>query len=66
MRTQFIMDDLGKKIAVILPVKDYEKMLEELDELECIKSYDKAKSRKQEFIPADQVFKAIEQKRKNA
>ena len=65
MRTQFIMDDLGKKIAVILPVKDYEKILEELDELECIKAYDKAKSRKQEFVPAEEVFKAIEHKRKN-
>jgi hypothetical protein len=66
MRTQFIMDDLGKKIAVIVPFKDYEKILEELDELECIKAYDKAKSRKNEFFPAEQVFKSIEQKRKKA
>lgn len=28
MRTQFIMDELGKKIVVIFPVKDYEKMLD--------------------------------------
>jgi PHD/YefM family antitoxin component YafN of YafNO toxin-antitoxin module len=65
MKTQFITDDHGKKVAVILPVKDYEKMMEELDELECIKAYDKAKARKQEFIPAADVFKAIEQKRKH-
>lgn len=66
MKTQFITDDHGKKIAVILPVKDYEKIMDELDELECIKAYDKAKARKQEFVPAADVFKAIEKKRKHA
>ncbi|NVO01782.1 MAG: hypothetical protein HXX09_03700 [Bacteroidetes bacterium] len=66
MKTQFITDDHGKKVAVILPVKDFEKMMDELDELECIKAYDKAKARKQEFIPAADVFKAIEQKQKTA
>lgn len=66
MKTQFITDDHGKKVAVILPVKDYEKIMDELDELECIKAYDKAMARKQEFVPAADVFKAIEQKRKNA
>jgi len=66
MKTQYVTDDHGKKVAVIVPVKDYEKLMDELDELECIKAYDKAKARKQEFIPASDVFKAIEQKRKHA
>ncbi len=64
-KNQFITDAGGKKVAVILPVKDYEKMLDELDEYACIKAYDKANSRKQEFIPAADMFKAIEQKRKH-
>ena len=63
MKNQFITDSQGQKIAVILPIKDYEKMMDELDEYECIKAYDKAKSRKQEFIPAADMFKAIEEKR---
>ena len=66
MKTQFVTDDHGKTVAVIVPVKDYEKLMDELDELECIKAYDKAKARKQEFVPAADVFKAIEQKRKHA
>jgi len=66
MKTQYVTDDHGKKVAVIVPVKDYEKLMEELDEMECIKAYDKAKSRKQEFTPASDVFKAIEEKRKHA
>ncbi len=63
-KNQFITDAGGRKVAVILNMKDYEKMLEELDEYNCIKAYDKAKARKQEFIPAADVFKTIEQKRK--
>lgn len=64
MKNQFVTNDNGQKVAVILPLKDYEKMMEELDEYACIKAYDKAKARKQEFIPAAEVFKAIEEKRK--
>ncbi|MBW8051138.1 MAG: hypothetical protein FVQ77_12525 [Cytophagales bacterium] len=65
MITQYITDDHGKTLAVVVPVKDYEKIMEELDEFECIKAYDKVKARKQEFVPAADVFKSIEQKRKH-
>ncbi len=65
MKIQFVTDSRGQKSAVILPMKDYEKMLEELDEYACIKAYDKAKARKMEFVPAAEMFKAIEQKRKH-
>ncbi|MFI5196541.1 MAG: hypothetical protein ACHQD8_05580 [Chitinophagales bacterium] len=65
MKNQFITNDHGQKVAVILPMKDYEKMMDELDEYACIKAYDKAKAHKQEFIPAAEMFKAIEQKRKH-
>jgi len=43
MQTQYITDAKGKKIAVILPVKEYEKMMEELEVREDIVLYDKAK-----------------------
>lgn len=43
MKTQFITDDNGNKLAVILPIKDYEKMVEELEEIEDIRLYDEAK-----------------------
>ena len=63
MKNQFVTDNTGQKVAVILPIKDYEKMLEELDEYACIKAYDKAKEHKQEYIPASDMFEAIEAKR---
>jgi len=43
MKTQFVTDDHGKKLAVILPIKDYQKMVEELEDIEDILLYDQAK-----------------------
>lgn len=64
MRTQFVTDNNGNKLAVILPIKDYNKMLDDLEELEDIKLYDKAKQGNQEFIDAEQAFEEIEESRK--
>lgn len=64
MKTQFITDNNGNKLAVILPIKDYNKMVNDLEELEDIKLYDKAKQGKQEFIDDEQAFKEIEESRK--
>lgn len=64
MKTQYVTNDHGKKIAVILPLKSYEKMIDGLDELNAIKSYDKIKARKPQFVPAEEMFSAIERKRK--
>ena len=56
MKNQYVTDGQGQKIAIILPIKDYEKMMDDLDEYACIVAYDKAKARKQEFVPANDVF----------
>jgi len=36
MDTQFIVDETGKKTAVILPVEDYEELLEDIHDLAVI------------------------------
>jgi hypothetical protein len=63
IKPQYITNSAGKKISVVLPMKDFKAILEELEELEDIKLYDKAKKRKQEFIDAHDAFKEIEKKR---
>jgi hypothetical protein len=63
MKTQYITDTAGKKVRVILPIKDYEKILNQLEELEDIKAYDRAKSRKSEPVPFEEAVKEIEQLR---
>ena len=64
MKTQFITDDNGKKLAVILPIKDYNEMIRSLEELEDIKLYDKVKKDKDDALPIDEAFKLIEQERR--
>lgn len=66
MNTYYITDSNGKKISVILPIKDYNKMLEELEELEDIRLYDQAMADKRPAIPADIAFKQIEASRKKS
>ena len=40
---QYITDNAGNKIAVVLPLEDFNAIMEELEELEDIKLYDEAK-----------------------
>ncbi|MHA4810401.1 hypothetical protein ACX0G9_19970 [Flavitalea flava] len=64
LRENFVVDAKGNRVGVFLPIKDYNKLLEELEDLEDVKTYDKAMSRKQEFVPLDQALKQIEVSRK--
>lgn len=43
IRQQFIDDNQGHRIAVLLPIEDYNNMLEQLEEIDDIKAYDAAK-----------------------
>ena len=43
MKTQFLTDENGKKTAVLISIKEYEKILSDLEELEDIRLYDDAK-----------------------
>jgi PHD/YefM family antitoxin component YafN of YafNO toxin-antitoxin module len=40
---QYIKDANGNKSLVILPVKEFDSIMEELEEMEDVKLYDKAK-----------------------
>lgn len=61
---QYITDNTGKKISVVLPMKDFKAIMEELEELEDIKLYDEAKKSNEPSIPINDAFKMIEAKRK--
>lgn len=63
VKPQYIKDTAGKKM-VVLSAKQFDALMEELEELEDIKRYDAAKKRKQVFTDADTAFKQIEAKRK--
>jgi len=63
MKAQYITDTQGNKLSVILSIRDYEKIMDELEELEDIKAYDKAKARKSDPVPFDQAAKELEKLR---
>lgn len=41
---QYITDDKGKKLSVVLPIAEFKSIMEELEELEDIRLYDDAKA----------------------
>ena len=62
-KENFVTDAKGKKIAVLLPIKDYNKMLNDLEELEDVRLYDEVKARKEKSIPLEQYIKQRRKKR---
>lgn len=64
LNPQYITDNTGKKISVVLSMKDFKAILEELEELEDIKLYDEAKTSNEPSIPVDEAFQMIEAKRR--
>lgn len=57
---QYIIDKKGKKISVVIPLKDYNKLIEAWEELEDIKTYDTAKLKKPDPIQAQTAFEEVE------
>jgi hypothetical protein len=60
IRETIVTDKNGRKIAVQIPIKRYEKLISDSEELEEIKEYRKAKTRKGDPIPFEQAFREIE------
>ena len=60
---QYINDNTGKKMVVLLK-KEFDTLMEMLDELEDIRIYDEAKKNNEPSIPIDEAFEIIEKKRK--
>jgi PHD/YefM family antitoxin component YafN of YafNO toxin-antitoxin module len=60
---QYITDNTGKKLFVVIPIADYEKLMTELDELEDIRLYDEAKATNESSLTAEEVFRMIDNNR---
>jgi hypothetical protein len=60
---QYITDNAGNKLSVILPIDEFKTLMDELEDLEDIRLYDEAKASGEPSIPIDEAFKIIEAKR---
>jgi PHD/YefM family antitoxin component YafN of YafNO toxin-antitoxin module len=56
---QYVLDDNQKPKAVIIPLDEWEQIIEELDELDDIRAYDEAKTGPQDAIPFEQAVREI-------
>lgn len=60
LHPQFIIDEAQHKKAVILPIKEWQKLMEEVEELDAIRAYDNAKAdTDDEVISFDQALDQI-------
>lgn len=63
LNPQFIVNQAGERVSVVLPIAEYLRLLEEVEEQDNIKQYLSSKQAPQTFIDAEEAFASIEKKR---
>lgn len=67
MEARYIVDENGKRTGVILPVEEYERLIEALEDLEDARAADEARAAvargDDEFIPYEQAREDIARRR---
>lgn len=63
LKERYLVDDQGKRVAVVLEIDEYNKLLEELEELEDIRAFDAAQSSGEKPISIERAISEIERKR---
>ena len=61
---QFVVDKEGNRIGVVLNIEDYQKLLADVEELESIRAFEKAKASGEKPIPFDRAVAEIEARQK--
>lgn len=64
LNPQYIKDDQGNKIFVVIPFKNFETMIEELQELDNVLIFDESKLSNEALMSIQEDLKKIESKRK--
>ena len=60
---RFLVDEQGKRVAVVIDVPEYERLLAQAEELEAIRAYDIAKAAGDVALPLDAALREIERRR---
>lgn len=61
---QFLVDNKGTRIGVVLNIEDYQKLLADAEELESIRAFDQAKTSREKPIPFERAIAEIEARQK--
>ncbi len=59
-KERYVVDEQGQRVGVILGVEEYEKIVEELEELASIRAFNLAKASNDETIPFEQAIIEVE------
>jgi len=60
IKERCLVDDNGNRVGVVLNMKDYHRLLEQLEELESIRAYDAAKASGDEIAPFKGAITCVE------
>jgi len=61
---RFVTDEKGAKIAVVLDIEEYERLLEEAEDMEAVREYEEAKAAGEIPIPLEQALAEIRRNRR--
>ena len=56
---EYIVDERGQKKSVVIPMTEWEQVLEALEELDDIRAYDEAKRHSSDPMPFEQAVEEI-------
>jgi PHD/YefM family antitoxin component YafN of YafNO toxin-antitoxin module len=63
LKERYVVDQTGNRVAVLIDIEEYHRILEALEELESINAYDEAKASNDEIISFDQAVDEMESQR---
>ncbi len=61
LHPQYVVDETQHRQSVLLPMIEWEQIVEELEELDDLRCYDEAKANPQEPIAFEQAVREIEE-----
>ncbi len=60
LHPRYMVNEEGQRVAVVLDLDAYNKLMEELEELDDLRAYDEAKASGETAIPIEQALAEIE------
>jgi len=61
LHPEYVVDEKQHRKSVLLPVAEWEQVVEELEELDDIRAFDAAKAGSQEAVPFEQAVHEIQE-----
>lgn len=59
---RFLVDEQGRRVAVVLDVAEYERLLAQAEELEAVRAHDAARAAGDVAVPLDDALREIERR----